>query len=186
MNFSENSSLILQKALSGDNAAWDALFERLWPVVAAVAAQKAKAVGGDAMVDDIAQNVFIRLTRDNARRLRQYDSHRGTLESYVAKIAHNCTIDYLRSNASHFRNVDISSLSEPVSVAASTLPMLEAWEMGAALSTLTPREREVVDLLYKQDLGVAEAAKHMKISPDTVRSEKSHALKKLKKFFGQE
>ena len=185
MNFFENSSLILQKALSGDNAAWDVLFALLWPVVAGVAAQKAKRVGGDAMVEDIAQNVFIHLTKDNAKRLRQYDSTRGELQSYVAKIARNCTIDHLRRNANQLRNVDISQLPEPVDESGFSLPMLEDWEMVAALSVLTTREKEVIDLLFKRDLEVSEAAKIMKISPDTVRSEKSHALKKLKKFFGQ-
>jgi RNA polymerase sigma factor (sigma-70 family) len=185
MNFSENSSLILRKALSGDNAAWDALFAGLWPIVAGVAAVKAKAVGGDALVDDIAQNVFIRLTMDNAKRLRRFDPDKGTLESYVAKIAGNCAVDDLRGHARHFRTVDISSLPEPVAPTDSSLPMLEEWEMVAALNSLAPREKEVIELLFKRDLTVAEAASHMRISPETVRSEKSHALKKLKRFFGQ-
>lgn len=187
MNFSENPSLALQQALAGDKAAWDAFFTLLWPVVTSVIDRKvkmAKGVVDAALVDDITQNVFVQLMEDDARRLRRFDPKRGALESFIAKIASNCTFDYLRTNARHFRNIEISSLPETAAPDDFSLPMIEEWEMAAALQTLTPREKETIELLYKHDMDVIGVAEHMAISPDTVRSTKSHALKKLKKFFG--
>jgi len=185
MDFSENSSSILQKALAGDRQAWDDLFTNLWPVVVGVVANRVKAFGGDSLVEDIAQNVFVRLLENDARRLSLFNPDGGALEAYVAKVAFNCSIDYLRSNGKHLAAIDISSLPELISETDTSLPMLEAWEMSAALNSLTPREREVIVLLFKQNISVAAAASRMRVTPDTVRSEKSHALKKLKFFFGQ-
>lgn len=185
VDYYENSHHVLQKALAGDNQAWDELFSFLWPVAAGVAASVIKGIGGMAMAEDIAQNVFVRLTEENARRLRLFDPAKGKLEPYIARIAHTAAVDYLRSNAKHFRNTDISSLPDIILNESDPLPMLEEWEMTAAFATLTPREKQVIELLYKKHLSSMEAAEQLKVNPDTIRSEKSHALKKLKIFFGQ-
>jgi RNA polymerase sigma factor, sigma-70 family len=184
MDFSENSLLILQEALNGDTQAWELLFSQLWPIVNGVVVSITKNNVYSTTVEDISQNVFVLLTKDNAKRLRQYNPDRGILENYVARIAHNCAIDYLRSNAKHLRNVDLSSFPDPITESDSVLPMLEEWEMIAALATLTARERQVIDLVFKQNLETSTAAKAMNVSRETVRSEKSHALQKLRKFFG--
>lgn len=106
------------------------------------------------------------------------------LEAYVAKIAHTSAIDYLRSNAKHFRNADIEAIPEPVHN-SEPFPMVEEWELVAAMATLTPREHQVIDLLYRENLEHVDAAERLGVSQGTIRSEKSHGLKKLKKFFGQ-
>lgn len=186
MNFPENSFPILQQALAGDSRAWDSLFEHLWPIVVSVIAIQLKSFDNNALVDDIAQDIFVHLTKNDATHLRQYQPTRGMLESYVARIARNCTIDFLRRNARHFRTVDISSLPDPaVEETDSPLPMLETWEITAAMKTLTPREREVIGLLFMKNLDMPTAAERMAVTSDTIRSLKSHAIRKLKKFFGQ-
>lgn len=185
VELSENSSLIVKKALSGDSQAWDELFACLWPVAVSVAASIIKERGGLALAEDVAQNVFVRLTADNAKRLRLFNPDRGTLEKYIARISYTCAIDYLRSNAKHLRNTSDATIPEHASAPDDALPSVEEWELAAAMATLTPREREVTELLYKENLENTEAAIRLGISPATVRSEKSHALKKLKKFFRQ-
>lgn len=185
MDFCEDVESMLSRALAGDSLAWDALFAALWPVVTAVAASLLAAAGGVPAVEDAAQNTFIRLMADDAKRLRNFDITKGTLKGYVAKTAHNCAIDYLRSHSKHFRHADLSAISEPVDASAAVFPMVEEWEMAAAMNTLSPREREVVALLFKENLDTSEAAARLGVGADTVRSAKSHALKKLKKFFGQ-
>lgn len=182
MDFSENSSTILQKALSGNDLAWDKLFHKLWSVITVVIATKARNIGGNPLIEDIAQNVFLRLMENDAKRLRLFDPHKGTLERYIATVANRCTVDYFRSNMKHFRNVDLSQLPEMYTDPDSSL-MASSWEITAALKMLSPRENEVIQLLFKKHLSVAEAAEKLGITAETIRSVKSHALKKLKKFF---
>lgn len=185
MDSHAESSEILKIALTGDSQAWDWLFERLWPVATGVAAAKLKALFGDGAVEDAAQNTFVRLTENNAKRLRLFNPNKGQLESYVARVAHNCAIDYLRAHAHQLRSRDLTEIPDTVSMDATPLPMLESWELHAALATLTPRERQVITLLFNDHLETAEAAQRLGVGQDTIRSEKSHALKKLKRFFRQ-
>lgn len=184
MNFPEDIEITLQKALEGDALAWDALFTRLWPVLTAITASRLISIGGEAAVEDAAQNALFRLTADNARRLRYFDASRGSLESYIAKVAYNSAIDYCRSHSKHFHHANLDSLPEPIDENENALPMVEEWEILAAKETLSPREREVINLIYRENLGTSEVAERLGVGMDTMRSEKSHALKKLKKFFG--
>ena len=182
----EDSTALLQQALSGDRDAWDALFTHLWPVVVGTISPKSTMPAGSLSVEDLAQNVFIRLLEDNARRLRLFSPSKGALESYVAKIAHNSWIDHIQRHSRTIRNIDIADLPEPIDEDAPSLPMAEDWEISAALETLTTRERQVIELIYKESFETVDAAKRLGVSPDTIRSEKRYALQKLKKFFGRQ
>lgn len=173
---------ILQRALAGDNEAWDKLFKRLWKVVVGVAASMMKGMD-NAAIEDAAQNTFVRLTEDNSRRLRMYDARRGNLEHYIAKIAHNCTIDYLRTNKRHRGAKDLSSIPAPDQKDKNEPGRIFPWELNAAMETLSAREREVFEMLYYDHLDTAEVAERMSIGDDTVRSLKSHGMQKLRKFF---
>ena len=75
------------RCLRGDEQAWELLVDRLWPVVAGTVW---KCIGGarDAhVVDDVCQDVFVKLCADGYRALRRFDPSRGTLERYVAVMA---------------------------------------------------------------------------------------------------
>lgn len=171
---------ILKKALAGDSEAWDEVFDRLWPVVAGVAASLMH--GADAAaIEDAAQNTFVRLTEDDSRRLRAYDPGRATVEKYVAKIAHNCTLDFLRAQTRRSRNA--SQLPPPEEKNDNLSERIFPWELTAALGVLAPREREVIEMLYFDHLDTAEIADRLGIGADTVRSLKSHAMQKLRKYF---
>lgn len=181
MNAPENSFHLLQQALSGDRDAWERLFAHLWPVAVA----SARSICDAATVEDIAQNAFVRIMENDANRLRRFSPERGSLENYIAKITRNCAVDYVRSQSKRFQDIDLTSYSEMVAP-EDPLPILEEWEIMAALSTLTPRERQTIILLYQEDMTTNEAAKKMGIGTDSIRSTKSHALGKLRKFFVRE
>ena len=177
-----NACEFLEPALSGDETAWDELFKCLWPVVAGVASSMLRGMA-TASIDDAAQNTFVRLTEDGCRRLRLYDAGRGNLERYVAKIAHNCTLDYLRANARHLGTRDLSFVPEPEQESKNPSNRIYPWELTAALGVLSAREREVIEMLYYDHCGTAEVAACLGIGADTVRSLKSHAVQKMRKFF---
>jgi RNA polymerase sigma-70 factor (ECF subfamily) len=48
------------------------------------------------LVSDLVSNVFLRLVREDYRRLRQYDPDRATLGTWLRVISRGIAIDYLR------------------------------------------------------------------------------------------
>lgn len=181
----ENSSTILRQALSGDENAWDKLFDLLWPVIYGAVATKVANTHLTGQIEDLAQSVLVKLLDDNAKRLRLFSPEKGMLESFVARVARNFTIDHLRNPSNAFHHSDISDFIDFLSEAEAPLPMVEPWEIDAAMGTLSEREREVVQLHYLGHLEAMEIAEKLNLTASTVRSEKSRALKKLRQFFGR-
>lgn len=181
----ENSSTILQRALSGDENAWDKLFIILWPVICGVVSSKVMNTHLSGQIEDIAQNVLIKLLDDNAKRLRLFSPEKGMLERFVSRVARNHAIDHLRNPSNGINHIDIAKLTDLIVSAEEPLPMLEEWEVNSAMGTLGEREREVIQLHYHDHLDATEIAEKLNITVSTVRSEKSRALKKLRHFFGR-
>lgn len=181
----EDSSTILQKALSGDENAWDTLFVILWPVIyGAVRARVANThLGGH--IEDMAQNILVKLLDENAKRLRLYSPEKGILERFVARVARNYAIDLLRRPSTSFNHIDIDELTCLSAMEEAPLPMVEQWEIDAAMGALSEREREVIELHYHDHLDAREIAEKLNLTTSTIRSEKSRALKKLRLFFGR-
>lgn len=186
-NITEDSSIIaLQKALSGDDSAWDCLFEYFHKIIRGAIFVRASKLGGAPLIDDIMQSVFLRLMEKKCKALRSFDLNKGSsLERYVARIANNCLIDYIRQNKKHFRNVDLSYLPESRTEPDTFLPKVEIWEITAALNTLSTRERQIIILFFKKHISMSEIAETLDITVETVRTTKFHAIKKLKKYFGE-
>lgn len=181
----ENFSTILQQALSGDENAWDELFVILWPVIYGVISSKVANTRLGGHIEDMAQNILVKLLDDNAKRLRLFSPEKGMLERFVARVARNYAIDLLRSPSNSFNHIDIDELTFLSGSEEAPLPMLEQWEIDAAMGTLSEREREVIQLHYQDHLEATEIAEKLNLTASTVRSEKSRALKKLRHFFGR-
>lgn len=173
------------RCLDGDDGAWERLVDRLWPVVAGTVW---KSIGGrDAdTVDDICQDVFVKLCADDFRGLRRFDASRGTVERYVAVMARTTAIDAVRGKAKA-QHVSIAGMEEQFAAPGDDmLPPIEDWELAAALGTLTPRERETMDCLFRREMTTAEAAAELGMAEATIRIHKMGALGKLRVYFGVE
>lgn len=181
----EDSSTILQKALSGDEKAWDELFVVLWPVIYGAVAARVANTHLNGQIEDMSQSILVKLLDDNAKRLRLFSPEKGMLERFVARVARNYTIDHLRNPSNTVSHADIADFTESLGAVEDPLPMVEQWEIDAAMGTLSEREREVVELHYLNHLEVMEIAQKLDLTTSTIRSEKSRALKKLRRFFGR-
>jgi RNA polymerase sigma-70 factor (ECF subfamily) len=180
----EQHDTTIALCLQGDEQAWETLVDRLWPVVAGTVW---KCLGGarDAnAIDDICQDVFAKLCVDGFRALRRFDPARGSLERYVAVMARSTAIDAVRGKGKA-QHVAISGfLEESLPAPGGDTPFIEDWELAAALGTLTEREREVVERLYRRELSTGEAAAELGMAEATVRVHKMSGLEKMRKFFG--
>ncbi|MDX1424391.1 MAG: sigma-70 family RNA polymerase sigma factor [Kiloniellales bacterium] len=169
------------KALTrGDKRAWDRFVAGYARVVFAAVQKR---LGGSAPadeVDDVAQEVFLRLCKADYRLLRAYDPRRAAVSTWLTVIATSAAIDHLRRRKPPALALD--AVPEDCLAEAPRLPARVRIPAGL----LSPRQALVLELLYRRDLEVAEAAVLMGVRRQTVRSMHNKALVKLRAHFRAE
>ena len=161
--------------LRGEKAAWDAFVRRYGGLVVA-------AVRGVAMaqpeVEDLTQEVFVRLCKDDFRLLRTYDPERASLSTWITIVARSTARDGLRRRRAE--TVPLDSVPEAQLAIDPVMPV-EKLKLPEAL--LSPRQREILAMLYDREMDVAEIARALGIDPQTVRSAHHKAMVKLRAHF---
>ena len=161
--------------LRGEKAAWDAFVRRYGGLVVA-------AVRGVAMaqpeVEDLTQEVFVRLCKDDFRLLRTYDPERASLSTWITIVARSTARDGLRRRRAE--TVPLDSVPE-AQLAIDPVEPVEKLKLPEAL--LSPRQREILAMLYDREMDVAEIARTLGIDPQTVRSAHHKAIVKLRAHF---
>lgn len=129
--------------------------------------------GNRADAEDMLQNAFAK-AYSNWRRVRRAES----TEAYVHRIVVNETITMWRRR---WRHVEHSTGTPPDTTAPNHADSVgERDSMWAAVQTLPARQRAVVVLRYYEDLSERDIAAVLGITPGTVKSQASRALKTLR------
>jgi RNA polymerase sigma factor (sigma-70 family) len=140
------------------------------------------AVRGVAMaqpeVEDLTQEVFVRLCKDDFRLLRTYDPERASLSTWITIVARSTARDGLRRRRAE--TVPLDAVPEAQLAIEPVLPV-EKLKLPEAL--LSPRQREILAMLYDREMDVAEIARALGIDPQTVRSAHHKAMIKLRAHF---
>jgi len=171
----------LKACLNGDRKAWSDFVAHALPIIrAAVRRTLQEDLPGAADRDDVVQQVFVRLIKDDGRLLRTYQGERAALSTWLTLVARSVAIDQarssVRSRARHIpdhrtppehRESDPPSPPLPL---GSTIP----------LDTLTERQRLVLSLLFERDLSVSDVAIVLGVDQQTVRSTKHKAMLRLR------
>jgi RNA polymerase sigma factor (sigma-70 family) len=161
--------------LRGEKAAWDAFVRRYGGLV--VAAVRGVAMA-QAEVEDLTQEVFVRLCKDDFRLLRTYDPERASLSTWITIVARSTARDGLRRRRAE--TVPLDSVPEAQLAIDPVMPV-EKLKLPEAL--LSPRQREILAMLYDREMDVAEIARALGIDPQTVRSAHHKAMVKLRAHF---
>jgi RNA polymerase sigma-70 factor (ECF subfamily) len=161
--------------LRGEKAAWDAFVRRYGGLV--VAAVRGVAMA-QAEVEDLTQEVFVRLCKDDFRLLRNYDPERASLSTWLTIVARSTARDGLRRRRAE--TVPLDSVPEAQLAIDPVMPV-EKLKLPEAL--LSPRQREILAMLYDREMDVAEIARALGIDPQTVRSAHHKAMVKLRAHF---
>ncbi len=161
--------------LRGEKAAWDAFVRRYGGLVVA-AVRGVASVYGD--VEDLTQDVFVRLCKDDFRLLRSYDPARASLSTWITIVARSTARDGLRRRRPE--SVPIDAVPE-AQLAIDPVEPVEKLKLPEAL--LSPRQREILAMLYDREMEVAEIARALGIDPQTVRSAHHKAMLKLRAHF---
>ena len=159
----------------GDKEAWEAFVRRYAGLVAAAVRGVAREA---AEVEDLAQEVFVRLCKDDFRLLRSYNPTRAGLSTWITIVARSTARDAMRRH----RPVLMAIEAVPESrLAVDPIEPAERLKLPEAL--LSPRQREILTMLYDREMEVAEIANTLGIDPQTVRSAHHKAMVKLRAHF---
>jgi len=162
----------------GEKGAWDAFVRRYAGLVVAAVRGVAR---DNADVEDLTQEVFVRLCRDDFRLLRSYDPARAGLSTWLTIVARSTARDAMRRH----RPVVVPIEAVPESrLAVDPVEPVRKLKLPEAL--LSPRQREILTMLYDREMEVAEIAAALGIDPQTVRSAHHKAMLKLRAHFKAE
>jgi RNA polymerase sigma-70 factor (ECF subfamily) len=166
----------LAALIRGEKGAWDA-FVRRYAALIMAAVRGVAQDGGE--TEDLTQEVFIRLCKDGFRLLKTYDPSRAGLTTWLTIVARSTARDGLRRR--RIQGVNIEDVPE----AALAVPAVEPVDrVTYPTELLSPRQREILALIYDRDMDVAEIATQLRIDAQTVRSMHHKAMLKLRAHFG--
>jgi RNA polymerase sigma factor (sigma-70 family) len=164
------------RLIAGDKSTWDRFVVRFAGLISAAVR---RVVGPEGEVDDIAQDVFLRLCRDDFRLLRQFDPARAGITTWLTIIARSAAHDSLRR-----RRLAQQTLDETPESALAIDPVIpEIVKIPPGL--LSPRQQLILTMLYDREMEVAEIADALAVDAQTVRSTHHKALLKLRAHFGK-
>jgi RNA polymerase sigma-70 factor (ECF subfamily) len=166
----------LAGCVRGDKTAWHAFVEGAAPIIFAAIRRTLGHSPDPLLVEDLAQDVFVRLVKDDFRLLKTYDPARASLSTWLSLVARSRALDHLRRQKSPPLPLDAAR-----GVAAP--PEAEAREFRVPEGLLSPRQRLVLTLLVEREMSVEQAAATIGVDPQTIRSTKHKAIAKLREFF---
>jgi RNA polymerase sigma-70 factor (ECF subfamily) len=159
---------------SGDKKQWDAFVRRYAGLILTAVRSQAR---GAAELDDLVQEVFLRLCKNGFRLLKSYDATRAGLSTWLTIVARSTARDVMRRRTPQTTPYDLA----PEMALSVTAEPVERIKVPDGL--LSGRQRLVLTMLYERDMDVNDAAIAMGVDPQTVRSTHHKAMLKLREHF---
>ena len=136
--------------------------------------------------DDVVSTTFMKVYEN----LERYNPTKAAFSTWIFRIASNSMLDYYRRTQSR-GEVEWDETFDPPAPEyqepeTQALIADDKAEILKALSKLNERERQIVELKYFSDMGNKEIAEMIGITANNVGVVLHGALKKLKKFLGEE
>lgn len=148
--------------------------EYIWNISHKVARQMV----GYLDAEDVAQETFLKVVRgiDGFKQGKR-------IEPWVRRIAYNTCVEYRRKNPKHFTVYEMSESIEPTTP-LEIISRVEdeerlARKINSALSSLPPKQREMVNIVYIEGEKYKVASERMGIPLGTVKSGLSKAIEKI-------
>ncbi len=168
---------LLVAAAGGDQHAFAVLAERVRPQALRVARG---VVRDPSMAEEVAQEVLTEVWLKADR----FDPTKGTVVGWVATLTRRRAVDRVRSEqAGRDRDDRVarrSQVREIDVVAAEVELRLEHWQVRRALTTLSERQREAIELAYFQGHTYRDVARVLGIPEGTAKSRLRDGLVRLR------
>jgi RNA polymerase sigma-70 factor (ECF subfamily) len=116
-----------------------------------------------ALIDDLTQETFLRLCRENARLLREFDSrHENAIFGYIKVVATSVALDHFRARATQKRGAEVPAgevQCEPQARSEAIEVKVLLGQIDSRLSaTESERDRTIFWLYYRQGYTAREIA----------------------------
>jgi RNA polymerase sigma factor (sigma-70 family) len=175
-----------RRLATGDVAAFDALYRRY----AAVALGLAYRLTGDrGLAQDVVHDAFLALWRAP----EAFDPARGAFRTFFLSLVHHRAVDAirreerLRARQERAANLEPLEVEDPVeSVADEDLVARRRHEVRAALGTLPPEQRQVLEMAYFGGMTQVRIARELGVPLGTVKTRTFAALRKLRALLERE
>jgi RNA polymerase sigma-70 factor (ECF subfamily) len=175
-------TMLVQSIASGDQLALHALYERAHRIVFTLIM---RITANHEMAEELTIDVF----HDVWRRASRYEPGNGTVLAWIMNQARSRAIDRLRFESRKKRQQDDDALSAAEAV-ADPHDVIELREQGetlrAALTTLTPAERQAIETTFIGGLTHAEAAARLNQPLGTLKTRIRSGLHKLRHALASE
>jgi RNA polymerase sigma-70 factor (ECF subfamily) len=175
---------LLRQVARADATALRTLYDRYAGRVMAVALRM---LGSSGEAEEVVQDTFV----DIWNRAKSYDRARGAPGAWLITIARNRAIDRLRSRGTAMRTAAgakrEAEVGPPVggSPLDATLQSEVQKRVGAALGSLPPEQRRVVELAFFDGLSQSEIAARTGDPLGTIKGRARAAMEKLARLLGE-
>jgi RNA polymerase sigma-70 factor, ECF subfamily len=180
MSQSSSPAEILANCLDqGSESAWELFVQMFQPIIGSSIARVASRFSSPnpALIDDLTQETFLRLCRDNARVLRGFQArHDNAIFGYIKVIATSIALDHFRARSAQKRASEVPAHEtqfEPQVRAISMEQETLLREIDRRLAaTESERDRTIFWLYYRQGYSAREIAElpHLSLTQKGVES----------------
>jgi RNA polymerase sigma-70 factor, ECF subfamily len=172
---------LLLAVARGDQAAFEALYDRLAPLVHGIVR---RVVRDPSQSEEVTQEVLLEIWRTAVR----FDPDRGAVRSWAATMAHRRAVDRVRSEQAARVRTEKVGIRDQVrdhdEVSETVERRLEYQQVREALSALTDLQREAVELAYFQGYTYRQAAELLGTPLGTIKTRMRDGLIRLRDELG--
>jgi RNA polymerase sigma-70 factor (ECF subfamily) len=130
-------------------------------------------LGEQGLAEELVQETWVRLWQSAGR----FDPDRGTVHAFLFTIARRVAVDLHRRPSSRRLGAEVEDAG---AVEAAADQVLLAVTVRDAMESLSPAHREVLELVYDEDLKLADVAERLDVPLGTVKTRAHHALRGLR------
>jgi RNA polymerase sigma-70 factor, ECF subfamily len=179
--------LELHRRLSaGDRDAFDELYRRYAAPAFGLAF---RVTGQQILAQDVVHDAFMALWRAP----EAYDPARGAFRTFFLSLVHHRAVDTVRREERLRRRQDRAANLEPLAVEDTAEGVIDAAdievrrrEVRAALETLPPEQRQVLELAYFGGMTQVQIADRIQVPIGTVKTRTLAAMRKLRSVLERE
>jgi RNA polymerase sigma-70 factor (ECF subfamily) len=131
-------------------------------------------LGDSGLAEELVQETWVRLWQSAGR----FDPDRGTVRAFLFTIARRVAVDLWRRPSTRSLGTEYEDVD---AVEAAADQVLLSVTVRDAMDALSPAHREVLELVYDEDLKLADIADRLDVPLGTVKTRAHHALRGLKR-----
>lgn len=133
------------------------------------------------VAEDVLQETFIKIWTN----IDHYDASKGRLFTWMARLARNKAIDYLRTRGviNSLKNDDLENSALAVNKLYQIQFNTEVIGIKQLMNALTPEQKTILDLVYFKGYTQVEVSEYLNIPVGTIKTRIRGSIRTLRSFF---